>query len=166
MTSLPFTILPLLASLAAAPAMQAGGEPAKPEPVAWSVAAAPEQVRPGQVFRLTLRARIAEGWHLYSVRVKEGGPIPTTITVPGPQWFKLAGAVEPPVGVTSFDEGFEMEVETYLGEAEFIVPIEVLREVKPGALKLRIAARFQVCDNRECLPPRTVEVEVPIRVAQ
>lgn len=138
----------------------------KPEPVKWSVASAPKQVRAGQLFRVTLIAKVAEGWHLYSIQKKEGGPIPTTITVPGPQWFRLAGAVEPPVGITSFDEGFDMEVETYMGEAEFIVPIEVLRDVKPEELKLKIAARYQVCDNRECMPPKTVELEVPIRVAQ
>lgn len=138
--------------------------PKRPEPVRWSVASAPKQVRAGQVFRVTLLARVAEGWHLYSMEKKEGGPIPTTIAVPGPQWFRLAGAVETPVGITSFDEGFDMEVETYLGEAEFIVPIEALRDVKPGELKLKVAARYQVCDNRECLPPKTVELEAPIRV--
>lgn len=157
-------LLGLLASFVIAPVMPADEEEKKPEPVKWSVASAPKQVRAGQVFRVTLLARVAEGWHLYSMEKKEGGPVPTTITVPGPQWFRLAGAVEPPVGITSFDDGFDMEVETYLGEAEFIVPIEALRDVKPGDLTLKIAARYQVCDNRECLPPKTVELETPIRI--
>ena len=143
----------------------AGAQPEeRPGPVKWAVAAAPKEVKAGQVFRVTVLANVAEGWHLYSMQRKEGGPVPTTITLPGAQWFRLAGAVEPPVGVTSYDEGFGMEVETYLGEAEFILPLETPRSAPAGEWKLKIAARYQACDNRECLPPKTVEMEVPVRI--
>lgn len=140
-------------------------EPAKrPDPVQWTILSAPKEVRAGQIFRVTLLARVTEGWHLYSMAKKEGGPIPTTITLPAPQWFRLAGAVEPPTGITSYDDSFEMEVETYLGEAEFTLPVEAPREVKPGSWKLKIAARYQACDSRECLPPKTVQLERDIQV--
>jgi DsbC/DsbD-like thiol-disulfide interchange protein len=155
-----------LCLLAFAPLLATADPPTRPDPVKWAIAAAPAQVKAGQFFRVTLVARIAEGWHLYSMDRKEGGPIPTTITLPGPQWFRLSGRVEPPVGITSFDEGFEMEVETYLGEAEFLLPIETLPGVKPGEVTLKFAARYQACDNRECLPPKTVQLEHPIRIIE
>jgi len=148
--------------LLAAPALLAD----EPEPVKWTVLSAPREARPGQVFRVTLLARITEGWHLYSMQRKPGGPEPTTLTLPTPQWFRLAGAVEPPTGITTYDERFEMEVETYIGEAEFIIPVEVPRDAKPGAWKLKIAARFQVCDNHEALPARTVAFERDIRILE
>ncbi|MCL4843597.1 MAG: hypothetical protein KJZ79_17240 [Bryobacteraceae bacterium] len=157
----------LAAALLLAPGLASADDPPKrPDPVKWTLSAAPSEAKPGQIFRVTLLARVAEGWHLYSMEKKEGGPIPTTITLPGPQWFKIAGRVEPPVGITSFDEGFDMEVETYLGEAEFTIPIEVLRDVKPAPLTLKIAARYQACDNRECLPPKTVTLEHKLRIIE
>jgi DsbC/DsbD-like thiol-disulfide interchange protein len=137
-----------------------------PDPVKWSVVSAPKEVRPGQIFRVTLIARVTEGWHLYSMQRKDGGPVPTAITLPTPQWFRLAGSIEPPVGITTYDERFEMEVETYIGEAEFVIPIEVPRDAKPGAWKLKLAARYQVCDNHEALPAKTVDFERDIRITE
>lgn len=155
-----------LAVLVMAPVSRADEPVKRPEPVKWLLVSAPKQAKAGQFFRVTLLAKVTEGWHLYSTAPKEGGPIPTSITMPGPQWFRLAGQVEPPVGITSFDEGFEMEVETYIGEAEFIVPVETLRDVKPGEVQLKIAARYQACDNRECLPPKTVELDHTLKIVQ
>ncbi len=155
-----------IAGLVIAPALRADEPVKRPDPVKWLLVSAPKQAKAGQFFRVTLLARVVEGWHLYSMAPKEGGPIPTSITMPGPQWFRLAGQVEPPVGITSFDEGFEMEVETYIGEAEFIVPVETLRDVKPGEVRLKIAARYQACDNRECLPPKTVDLEHTVKIVQ
>lgn len=155
-----------LAVLAMAPGLRADEPVKRPDPVKWLLVSAPKQAKAGQIFRVTLLARVTEGWHLYSMDRKEGGPVPTAITLPGPQWFRLAGRVEPPVGITSFDEGFEMEVETYIGEAEFVVPVETLRDVKPGEVQLKIAARYQACDSRECLPPKTVELEHTVRIVQ
>lgn len=96
----------LAAALLLAPVLASADDPPKrPDPVKWTLSAAPAEAKPGQIIRVTLLARVAEGWHLYSMDKKEGGPIPTSITLPGPQWFKLAGRVEPPVGITTFDEG-------------------------------------------------------------
>ena len=114
----------------------------------------------GAVRQLT--ATIEEGWHLYSLKQLEGGPIATQIAVPPPQQFKLAGMIDAPVPLTAHEEAFDMSVEFYFGEVEFILPIEVNRDAKPGPHNLAVTARYQACDNKQCLPPKTVRLESPV----
>jgi hypothetical protein len=34
----------------------------------------------------------------------------------------------------------------------------------PGAGKVIVNTSYQTCDNRVCLPPKTVKVEVPVTI--
>lgn len=133
----------------------------KLNPVKWSLNA-PATAKPGARIEPRLTATIEEGWHLYSLKQLEGGPIATQIAVPPPQQFKLAGMVDAPVPLTAHEEAFDMSVEFYFGEVEFALPIEVNRDAKAGQHHLVVTARYQACDNKQCLPPKTVRLESPI----
>lgn len=136
------------------------------QPVRWSVTApaARSGVQAGGRVEVRLAAAIAPGWHLYSMKRLEGGPVATTIGLPGGQAFRLAGAVDEPPPLTKFDDSFQMEVEWYEGLAEFTLPVAVAKDAKRGAETMVVNARYQVCDDKQCLPPRTVKVEVPLTV--
>jgi DsbC/DsbD-like thiol-disulfide interchange protein len=133
----------------------------KLNPVKWSLSA-PATAKPGARIEPQLTATIDEGWHLYSLKQLEGGPIATRIAVPPPQQFKLAGMIDAPVPLTAHEEAFDMSVEFYFGEVEFTLPIEVNRDAKPGPHNLVVTARYQACDNKQCLPPKTVRLESPV----
>ncbi len=156
-------LLALLALAAALPAQEPAVQEPEPKlnPVKWSLTA-PAAARPGARIEPLLTATIEEGWHLYSLRHLEGGPIATQIAVPAPQQFKLAGVIDAPVPLTAHEEAFDMSVEFYFGEVEFTLPIEVNRDAKPGEHKLAVTARYQACDNKQCLPPKTVRLESTI----
>ena len=135
-------------------------------PVQWRISA-PESrsvVKAGGNVAVTLAATIAPGWHLYSLKKLDGGPIPTSIAVPAGQPFQMAGAIDATAPMTKFDDTFQMDVETYEGSAEFVVPVETAKDAKAGAATLIVNARFQVCDDKQCLPPRTVKVELPLEI--
>ncbi|MBI5282923.1 MAG: protein-disulfide reductase DsbD N-terminal domain-containing protein [Candidatus Solibacter usitatus] len=135
-------------------------------PVQWSITApaAKTQVQPGGKFTVTLAAEIAEGWHLYSLKKQEGGPIPTSITVPEGQPFGRAGEIDAPPPLSRFEETFQLDIESYEGSAGFGVPVEVSRNAKAGPATLAVHARYQACDNRICLPPKTVKLELPVEI--
>ena len=135
-------------------------------PVQWSISApaAMSAVTAGGKVAVTLAATIAPGWHLYSLKRLDGGPIPTSIAVPAGQPFQIAGAIDATAPMTKFDDTFQMDVETYEGSAEFVVPVEVAKDAKAGAATLIVNARFQVCDDKQCLPPRTVKMELPLEI--
>jgi DsbC/DsbD-like thiol-disulfide interchange protein len=140
---------------------------AAPDPVSWQVRDAPAKpLKAGVPFALKLAARIQDGWHLYSMKPLAEGPIPTRIWLAEGQPFQLAGRIRAAEPETLQDSSFNMEVEIYEGEAEFTLPLRVAAGAPPGTRNLIVNASYQTCNNRICLPPKTVKVEVPVTIAR
>ena len=147
----------LATGLAAAPA----------DPVAWKLQDAPAaSVKAGARFTVKLLAAVQDGWHLYSLKPMTEGPIATRIWIAEGQPFLLAGAVRAPEPRVMQDPSFGMEVELYEGEAVFTLPVRVAPGAAPGGQKLVVSASYQSCNNKLCLPPKTVQVEVPITIGK
>ncbi len=135
-------------------------------PVQWAITApaAKSQVAAGRKIAVTLAASIAPGWHLYSLKKLDGGPIPTSIALPEGQPFRLAGAIDAAAPLTKFDDTFQMDVESYEGTAEFVLSVEAVKGTQAGPATLAVNARYQACDDKQCLPPRTVKIELPLEI--
>lgn len=131
-------------------------------PVRWSLKA-PASAAPGKQFTAALSAEIDPGWHLYSLKELDGGPIPTRITLPEGQLFQLAGGIEAPPPARKHDESFDMEVETYSRQVVFTLPLASASDAA-GPRTLTVAVRYQVCDDKICLPPRTVRTEASVEL--
>lgn len=132
--------------------------------VQWTLTTPAPSVKPGAKVEVVLDAAITGGWHLYSLKKVEGGPIATTITLPAGQPFSLAGAITASPAESKYDETFQMDVETYSDSATFRLPIEVAKDAPAGPANLTVNVRFQACDDKQCLPPRTVKVELPLTI--
>ncbi|MEW5980903.1 MAG: protein-disulfide reductase DsbD N-terminal domain-containing protein [Acidobacteriota bacterium] len=117
---------------------------------------------PGQKVTVLLAAKIAPGWHVYSITQEPGGPIRTDVSVPPGQVFTLTGDVTGPVPETAFDPNFRMKTEYYSRSVILDVPLSVSEEAKAGPAKGTIDVRFQACNDRNCLPP--IKVHVPFTV--
>jgi hypothetical protein len=140
---------------------------APPDPVTWKLQNPPAApVKPGARFNVKLLAAVQEGWHLYSLKPIAEGPVPTRIWLAEGQPFSLAGAVQAPEPQVIQDPTFGMEVELYEGEAMFALPVKVAGGAAPGPQKLVVSASYQSCNNKLCLPPKTVKVELPITIAR
>ena len=147
-----------LAALAAA--LSLSGQ--KLDPVQWTLAAPANQAPPGSTVPLRLAARADAGWHLYSLSTPKGGPIPTTITVPE----NVAGfQIWQPKPERRFDPNFNLDVETFSGDAVFFLPVQIKKDAADGALEITAQVRYQACDEKQCLPPRKKSVPVTITVA-
>ncbi|HKE20928.1 MAG TPA: protein-disulfide reductase DsbD N-terminal domain-containing protein [Bryobacteraceae bacterium] len=132
---------------------------ASPDPVAWKIEGAPAKAaKGGDRFTIKLVAEIEEGWHLYSMKEVADGPVATRIWLAEGQPVQLAGPIrgDPPEMVE--DASFNMEVEEYLGQAEFTLPLRATGWVS----KLAVNVSYQSCNNRICLPPKTVKVEAAL----
>jgi thiol:disulfide interchange protein DsbD len=130
----------------------------KLNPVTWTVYGPAEAVA-GSRLKAKVTARIADGWHLYSLKKYEDGPIPTSIEIAEAQYFRVDGVIDAPAPLTQRDEQFGIDIEFYLSEATFTLPIVVSKQASPGPQQLIITARYQTCDNLQCLPPRTIRLE-------
>jgi thiol:disulfide interchange protein DsbD len=138
---------------------------AAPDPVAWKLDPV-KPVKAGAKFSVRLTAQIQEGWHVYSMKHLDDGPIATRIWLGDGQPFQLTGAIKAAAPQTLQDPALNMEVELYEGAAEFTLPMSVASGTPAGPHNLVVNASYQSCNNRLCLPPKTVKVEVPVTVAK
>jgi thiol:disulfide interchange protein DsbD len=153
-----FFIALILVALAAAAWAQG-------EPVEWSAKAPAKVVRAGEKFELTLTANISDGWHIYSFTQPTGGPATSQTTVPPNQPFQQVGAVSGPAPHKIFDPNFEMETESYEGTVAFKLPVVAGLKVSTAIKAVAVDVKFQACSETTCLPPRTVHLSAPVKIA-
>ena len=142
-------LLALLASLQFAGQMQAQ----KLDPVQWTLEPTSNATRPGDPVHLHLTAKIEPGWHLYSLTTPKGGPIPTTASV---HEGGIINSVElyQPAPERHFDPNFNIDTETFAEELRLLVSGTVPKSSKAGSTEIGVDVRYQVCSDRQCLPPR------------
>jgi thiol:disulfide interchange protein DsbD len=98
----------------------------------------------GTVIQAT--ARIEPGWHLYSASSPSG--LPTTFQVePG----TLEKVFQPPPK-KAFDKTANAEAETYEGKVTFLLEVNLPDNAQPGPAAITAKARFQICNDSECVP--------------
>ncbi|TAK11415.1 MAG: hypothetical protein EPO35_12335 [Acidobacteria bacterium] len=136
------------------------------DPIAWALAVQPAGATstPGGTVTLALTATIDEGWHLYATKLEPGGPVATSITVPAGQAFTLAGDIGEPLPTSSFDGNFDRVLEYHETKAVFTVPVKSGANTPLGRQTVRVAASYQTCNDRLCLPPRQVVVTADVQI--
>lgn len=122
----------------------------------WAVA--------GRTVPITVEADIARGWHIYSLTQQSGGPSPLRIALQGASDVSVRGLIKAPKPEKYFDKNFGMTTELYSGKPQFTIPVGV-RGRASGVRRLEVTARYQVCSDKLCLPPRTDTVRVSLRIA-
>jgi DsbC/DsbD-like thiol-disulfide interchange protein len=135
------------------------------QPVQWKAVTAASTAAPGGKMTVTLSATIEDGWYIYSLTQGKGGPVPLAITMPVGQPFVIGGEIKAPTPDWSFDQNFGIDVERHSEKPEFVVPIAVATDAKPGQQTLKVHARYQVCNARVCLPQQTEKLSVPVTIA-
>ena len=132
--------------------------------VTWSALGPVEVVHQGQKFTAKVSARISPGWHIYSITQAPGGPVPTTIMLPGKQPFTLDGFVIGPLPHSGYDPNFQIQTDTYEKTLSFKVPLMAANTVQSGTNSAAIDVRFQACNETICLPPKTVHLRALVKI--
>jgi len=132
--------------------------------VTWSALGPVEVVHQGQKFTAKVSARISPGWHIYSITQAPGGPVPTTIMLPGKQPFTLDGFVIGPLPHSGYDPNFQIQTDTYEKTVSFKVPLMAANTVQSGTNSAAIDVRFQACNETICLPPKTVHLRALVKI--
>ena len=120
------------------------------EPVEWSTSIS----KKGDIYEVSIKAIIDEGWHLYSQNeVEAGGPIPTEFSFPNADGnFEVLGSTKEPEGKELFDPVFEMDIKYFEDEVTFSQDIKFINS--PIAVEAEVF--FMVCDDERCLAPQSV----------
>lgn len=141
-----------------------GSTPPK-APVQWHIKTAPAKpLKRGANFDVTITGQLDPGWHLYALQEPEGGPIATEVAI----------AEGDPADLLRVDEGkprvvpdplFQKPTRFFEGSADFTLHLQAARDAHAGPTGLHILVRYQSCNDRVCLPPRTDTVAVPLSMA-
>jgi len=124
-------------------------------PVEWSFSLGTS----GDTYAVLAEADVADGWYIYSQFLDEGGPIPTSISLDGTSALELVGEpTEAGKKISGFDEYFGMEVTKYATKASFSQGFKVAE----GTEQVSGTIRFMACTSKKCLPPKDVDIVLPI----
>jgi thiol:disulfide interchange protein len=132
------------------------------DPVQWSMTSSVEVAQAGSTVPLKLSAKIEPGWHLYSLTIPKD-LLPTTIKVtdnPAVESY----VVYQPKPVRTMDPNLKQEVETYSNQADFLIPTTLTKDAK-GPVELIAQFKYRVCDDKQCLNPRTKTAAYKMTVA-
>ena len=98
---------------------------------------------------LKFTATIAQGWHLYSQHISEGGPMPTRFLFENCDDYILMGQMEEKGEATKFkDDTYEMEITWYTGVVSFVQRLNL----KPQSTKIKGTIEFMTCNDHTCMP--------------
>ena len=101
---------------------------------------------------------------MYSMTTPPGGPIITTIKLEDhpaiARWSIFQPAAE-----RKFDPNFGMDTDTYGGTVRFYLRIALQPDAPAGPLEFTARMRYQLCTDKECLPPRPMTASARIEVA-
>lgn len=117
-------------------------------------------VRAGMKFDLTVRLKIADGYHIQS---NQPAPnyIATTLKVTGPEGFQFGEARFPPA---QMERAAGETIPVFSGTVEAIVPVTAPKAL-PNAARLQVTCGYQACDEGSCFPPTEIQAEVALSLA-
>ena len=124
-------------------------------PVKWAYAA---KKISNDEYMVLIRATMDEGWHIYSLHTKEGGPIKTSFTFKPSKDYQVVGTTIEPTPVTKYEKSFQMNV----GYFENTVTFQQRVKLKDGKATVKGQLEYQTCNDRQCLPPEDVDFSVNI----
>ena len=100
-------------------------------------------------FELVFKAKILEGWHVYSQYTDEGGSLPSVFTfINAGETYELVGKTAESKTITEYSDIFEVDETFFKKEAIFTQKIRLL---KPELQQIDAELFYQVC-KEVCIP--------------
>lgn len=126
-------------------------------PVKWRATYTALSATEGEV---VLTATIDKGWHTYSQRPTDAGPVPTSISFIPDKTYKLIGKTEETDAHEEFVPAFEAKIFVFKDKAEFK---QKIKHTASGGYTVKCKVEYMCCDDKMCLPPKTVDLALKVQ---
>jgi DsbC/DsbD-like thiol-disulfide interchange protein len=106
---------------------------------------------------LSITAKMAKGWHIYSITQAKGGPVPTKIKLDESKQFKPPAEFKPtkPPEVHEYPKAWkDLKVEEHRGSVTWKGTIELAAGVDLKTLEIKGAVYAQACAD-QCIAPKS-----------
>jgi DsbC/DsbD-like thiol-disulfide interchange protein len=111
-------------------------------------------------FEIHLKATVKKPWHTYSQTTPEGGPVPTKIIFDkNPLVVPSGPSLEKGDLKIVHDPVFEVDVKYFEGNVDFV---QIVRKKGNAKTSIRGTVEFMVCNNEQCLPPKTIAFNIQL----
>lgn len=115
-----------------------------------------------KTYEVQMVATMQTGWHLYSQSQPDDAiAIPTTFTITPNPLFTLDGKIKE-VGKMEVmnDKDLGVSANQYSKTVTFVQKIKLKANVKTN---FKGNVEYQTCDDKKCLPPKTVNFDIAIK---
>jgi thiol:disulfide interchange protein DsbD len=154
----------LLAASAILAPLHAQGTDAKVEHVHWTLTSDAAKAPPGSAIPLRLTATIDPGWHIYSMTTPKGGGQRLALSMSSTPALGSFTVYQPKPDRT-LDPNFGVEVETFSGQAVFLTPVELGKQIATDDVNLTAElAKFQECNEGNCISRRNQKVTYTLAI--
>lgn len=128
-------------------------------PISWSFSS---KKIGDKLYEIQMKATIEDNWHLYSqVQPADAVAMPTTFTFNPNPLFSLEGKVTESGKLEKFtDKTLGLSANQYSHTVIFTQKVKLKANVKTN---LTGNVEFQTCDDKKCLPPKTINYSIAIR---
>ena len=128
-------------------------------PVTWTFTATKVA---DKTYEIHMKANIQAGWHLYSqTQPDDAIAIPTSFVIKSNPLFTKEGGVKEVGKMEKMkDATLGVSANQYSGSVDFVQKIKLKTNVKTNFTG---TVEFQTCDDKKCLPPKTVNINVAIK---
>jgi thiol:disulfide interchange protein DsbD len=115
-----------------------------------------------KTYEVHLTADIQSGWHLYSQdQPSDAIAIPTSVTINNNPLLKLDGKVKEVGSMEKFnDKNLGISAHQYSNKVDFVQVIKIKSNTKTNVSG---SVEFQTCDDKKCLPPKTVNFNIALK---
>jgi thiol:disulfide interchange protein DsbD len=115
-----------------------------------------------KTYEVHMKATIQSGWHLYSQTQPEDAiAMPTTFTLNNNPLLIVDGKIKETGTVEKFhDAKLKISANQYSNMVEFVQKIKLKTKAKTN---FSGNVEYQTCDDKKCLPPKTVNFSIAIQ---
>jgi hypothetical protein len=135
-------------------------DPSGHEPVTVGIATDHPSARPGDIVEVLVKARIAEGFHIYSANVTNPKSFNTATSVQ----LALPDSIEP-LSDWSVPTARHVGAEwIYTNAVVFRRLLKVRADASAGPLPIKGELRCQACNDELCWPPKDIPISTIINI--
>ncbi|MBQ4376841.1 MAG: thioredoxin family protein [Bacteroidales bacterium] len=108
---------------------------------------------------LCFTVQLNSGWHIYSTRSENGGPIATDFSFTKTADYSLNGGISEPKPHEAYDEIFKVTVRDFSGKVTFR---QKIKRNTSKAFDAKGTVTFQLCNDGQCIPPEDLEFTISV----
>jgi hypothetical protein len=127
------------------------------EPVHWTATFNTLGDKEGEI---VITGMVQKGWHTYSMRATDAGPIPTSIVVAPAKDYAVEGKPTESGATEEMDAAFDARLYVFHEKAEIRQKVHLK---SPSPAPIAVSIEYMACNNSMCLPPKTVTLQVKVQ---